>query len=549
MLNKKPRTTWLALLALACGASAPVAADTPAASYEDLVALFQEWRDFESPPMREGAPDYTASAMASAHQRLKTYQARLLAMRIDRWPVEQQVDWHLVRAEMNGMDFNIRVLRPWARDPAFYTTVWTEQSDTPAHEGPTHHHLLELWTYSFPLSADEQARLARELSLIPPLLNQARDNLTGDARDLWVAGIKNIRDQAAALRELGDRLPQGNLALTAALAAAMSSTEEFAGWLEQQAPSRNGPSGIGKDNYTWYLRNVHLVPLSWEEERTLLQRELDRAHASLKLEEQRNKDLPPLQSIESEAEYDQRANDSVSKYMAFLDQQRILPVKEYMDPAVRRRIGQFVPAESRNFFWTAVHYEPMTLWTHFYHWFDLAQMEYEPHPSPIRRGPLLYNIFDSRAEGMATGMEEMMMHAGLYDDNPHAREIVWIMLAQRAARGLASLYAHANEFTMQQAQDFQVDWTPRGWMRKDLELLAFEQHLYLRQPGYGTSYVTGKVMLEELLARRARQQGSSYSLYDFFAEVNAAGVIPVSLIQWQLTGEDRQIREILGSAH
>jgi hypothetical protein len=540
-MNKRLSTIWLALLALACGPTAQ------AASYDDLVALFHEWRKFESPPMREGAPDYTASTMASAHQRLKTYQARLLAMRIDDWPVEQQVDWHLVRAEMNGMDFNIRVLRPWARDPAFYATVWTEQSDTPAHEGPTHHHLLELWTYSFPLSSDEQARLAGELSLISPLLKQARDNLTGDARDLWVAGIKNIRDQAAALRELEGELPQENAELAAALAGALTSTEEFAGWLEQQAPSRNGPSGIGKDNYTWYLRNVHLVPLSWEEERTVLQRELDRAHASLKLEEQRNRDLPPLQSIESEAEYDRRAHDSVSRYMAFLDQQRILPVKEYMDPAVRRRIGHFVPAESRNFFWTAVHYEPMTLWTHFYHWFDLAQMEYEPHASPIRRGPLLYNIFDSRAEGMATGMEEMMMHAGLYDDNPHAREIVWIMLAQRAARGLASLYAHANEFTMQQAQDFQVDWTPRGWMRKDLELLAFEQHLYLRQPGYGTSYVTGKVMLEALLARRARQQGGGYSLYDFFAEVNAAGVIPVSLIQWQLTGEDRQIRDIVGS--
>ena len=28
------------------------------------------------------------------------------------------------------------------------------------------------------------------------------------------------------------------------------------------------------------------------------------------------------------------------------------------------------------------------------------------------------------------------------------------------------------------------------------ELLLFEQHLYLRQPGYGTSYITGKYLLE-----------------------------------------------------
>jgi len=544
MHKKSSPGTWLAWLALAFGG--PVGAEPAAAdaTYDDLVALFQQWREFEQPPLRDGAPDYSAGRMAQAHAQLKAYQARLSAMEIAAWPVEHQVDWHLVRAEMNGMDFNIRVLKPWARDPAFYATVWTEQSDTPAHEGPTHHGLLELWTYRFPLSAAEQERLANELAVIPPLLRQARENLTGNARDLWVAGIKNIQDQAATLRELGHKLPDTNAQLSAALAAARMASEEFAGWLEQQAATKTGPSGIGKDNYTWYLRHVHLVPLSWEQERTLLQRELDRAHASLTLEEQRNRNLPPLQSIESEQEYDRRANASVSKYMAFLSQQHILPVKEYMDPALRRRIGQFVPRETRNFFWTAVHYEPMTLWTHFYHWFDLAQMEFEPHQSPIRRGPLLYNIFDSRAEGMATGMEEMMMHAGLYDDNPHAREIVRIMLAQRAARGLASLYAHANEFTMQQAQDFQVSWTPRGWMRKDLELLAFEQHLYLRQPGYGTSYVTGKLMLENLLAERAWQRGGDYRLYDFFEEVNATGVIPVSLIRWQLTGKDDELRSL-----
>jgi uncharacterized protein (DUF885 family) len=146
---------------------------------------------------------------------------------------------------------------------------------------------------------------------------------------------------------------------------------------------------------------------------------------------------------------------------------------------------------------------------------------------------------------MATGVEEMMMLSGLYDDNPHAREIVYIMLAQRSARGLGSLYAHANDFTMQEAAEFHVSWTPRGWMRKDLDLLAFEQHLYLRQPGYGSSYVTGKYLIERLLAERSRQVGDAdFRLYDFYNEVNAVGVIPVSLIRWQLTGNDDEIRDL-----
>jgi molybdopterin converting factor small subunit len=106
---------------------------------------------------------------------------------------------------MNGLDFNIRVLKPWARDPAYYTSIWLEQSDTPAHEGPTHHALIAVWTYDFPLNAEAEAKLTAELTTVPPLLAQARDNLVGNARELWVAGITNLRDQAAALEDLERR--------------------------------------------------------------------------------------------------------------------------------------------------------------------------------------------------------------------------------------------------------------------------------------------------------------------------------------------------------
>ncbi len=534
-------------LAALFAAAVPISAEssTPAGSYQELVALFQEWRAFERPATQGGAPDYTAAAMAKKHEDLKRFQARLAAINPSGWPIEHQVDHHLVRAEMNGLDFNIRVLRPWARDPAFYASVWTYQSDTPAHEGPTHHALVELWRYSLPLTVAGAARLAGELATIPPLLAQARGNLTGNARELWLAGIGNIRDQAAALEDLAAKTGGGD-ELDDAIAAARTASLDFVAWLEEQAPSKTEPSGIGQDHYTWYLQNVHLVPLSWEDEVRLLKRELDRAHASLRLEEHRNRDLPPLQAISSPEEYQRRANEAVSKYLAFLKEKEILPVRDYMDRALRARIGSFVPEEERNFFRTAIHFEPMTLWTHFYHWWDLARMEQDPHPSPIRRGPLLYNIFDSRAEGMATGVEEMMMHAGLYDDNPRVREIVWIMLAQRAARGLGSLYVHSNDFTMKQARDFHVDWTPRGWMREDLDLLGFEQQLYLRQPGYGTSYITGKYLVERLLAERSRQLGDAFTLSGFYEDVDALGVIPVSLIRWQLTGRDDEIRALAG---
>ena len=514
-------------------------------TYDDLLVLFKDWREFEHPPLLDGAPDYTLETTSRRHQELKTYQARLMSFDIDEWPLGQQVDWHLVRAEMNGMDFNIRVLKPWVRDPAFYTSIWTEQSDTPAHEGPTHHALVELWTYEFPLGPQAEAKLSVELKTIPPLLQQARVNLVGNARELWVAGIKNLRDQGDALVELADKTRDAGDTFKTALENASSATSGFVGWLEQQAGSKTGPSGIGKENYTWQLRNVHLVPLSWEEEVALLRRELDRALSMLVLEEFHNRKLPPLVPIADSEEYRRRAEQSVIKFTEFLKNEDILPDYDFIEPVLRDHMGGFVPAESRNFFHTVSHHELLALWTHWYHWFDLERMETHPHPSPIRRGPLLYNIWDSRSEGMSTGFEEMMMHAGLFDDNPRAREVVWVMLAQRAARGLGSLYAHANIFTMKQARDFHVARTPRGWMRDDLDLLGFEQLLYMRQPGYGSSYVTGKYLIERLLGEMGSQSAEGIELSEFFRQVDAQGVIPVSLIHWQLTGDGEQVRGLM----
>ena len=514
-------------------------------NYDELRVLFSDWREFESPPLLDGAPDYTPAQFAARQDDYLALRARLEAFKTNEWPIPQQVDWHIVRAEMNGYDFNRRVLKPWARDPAFYNTIWTYRSDVPGHEGPTHHALVELWTYEFPLTDAEQQRLVAELSTIPPLMKQARSNLTGNARDLWVTGIRDIRAQRDALDELDTMLgDSASDELADIINQSRIATKELIAWLEAEAESKTGPSGIGKENYTWYQQNVHLVPLTWDDEVRLLKRELARAWSSLKLEEQRNRNLPPMVAASTPEQYDAMANEAVERIMGFLEEKDVVTVTDYMEPALRAQVGSFTPEERRNFFAITAHYDPAPLFTHFWHWFELARMDLEPHESPIRQGALLYNIFDSRNEGTATGVEEMFMHAGLYDDSPRSRELVWILLAQRAARGLGSLYAHANEMTMEEAGSVHMEWTPRGWMKTEKELLIFEQHLYLRQPGYGTSYVTGKYLLEQTLAdyaRQVEQRGEEFQLKHFFDRLNAIDSIPISLGRWEMTGLDNEV--------
>ena len=164
--------------------------DVPTSNkYEDLTTLFQEWRTFENPPKRDGAPDYTAETFQKRWPAFKQLQARLLAIDTTGWATPQQVDWHIVWAEINGYDFNHRILKPWARDPAFYKSLWMSRSDVPAHEGPTHHGTTEIWTYDFPLTAETKAKLLADFQVIPALNEQAKLNLTGNAKDLSLIHI------------------------------------------------------------------------------------------------------------------------------------------------------------------------------------------------------------------------------------------------------------------------------------------------------------------------------------------------------------------------
>ena len=534
-------------LAAGCGpggAPSEEAAGTTATStsYDDLVALFEEWREFEKPEFVDGVPDYTAEAMATQHRELAGYQQRLVAIDPSGWPVSQQVDHHLVRAEMNGLDFDHRVREPWVQNPAFYTQIFSAQSDVPAHEGPVIHGWIDLWTYEYPLSEADAAELAARIVTVAPLLEQARTNLVGNARDLWVMGIRSMERQSADLKDLASQVAGQSDELEEGIVAAREATDQFREWLESEADSKTGSSGVGTDNYTWYLQNVHLVPYTWEQQETLMLRELARSHASLRLEEHRNRKLPEQIRIASAEAYDRRFNDAVTEYMKFLEEEEIISVRDYEDAALRARIGRFSPADGLRGFFSEVSYrDPLTMRTHGHHWFDLARMDQEPHASPIRRVPSLSNIYDARSEGIATAMEEMMMHAGLFDDRPRSRELIWILLAQRAARALGGLRMHSNEYTIDEAAQFAAKWTPRGWMPEDSDTVYGEQHLYLQQPGYGTSYLIGKIQIDMLMAERALQLGDDFTLKRFMDEFHAAGVIPVSLVRWELAGYDDQI--------
>ncbi len=525
-----------------------------ASDYASLVQLANDWRAFERPVVNHCVPDYGVAAMQAKAAGLPALRARLAGIDTQGWPTSQIVDYKLIEAEMNGLDFDLRVRRPWARDPTFYETVIGERSDVPQHEGASAAPTIDLYAYSFPLKPADQQALTCALAGVPGLLEQAKVNLhDSNAHDLWVYSVRSLREQSDVLKRLqagtldmrtleGPNhadLQHASRALLAAIQHARAATDAFIDWLNAEAPSKTGPSGVGKENYNWYLQKVHLVPYDWDQQETLLRRELERAQASLRTEEFRNRDLPPAQSADTPEAFNALSVGRMKKLTDFLIQTGIVADKDYYRDAMAKQALSFTPPQERNFFLKGAAVEPLALYSHDYHWIELARMKYEPNPSPIRRLPALSSMFDARSEGLATAMEETLMQTGLYNDDPRGREVVWIMLANRAARGLASLYVQANQMTLQQAGQFHARWTPRGWSDPNSDLVGFEQLLYLRQPGYGTSYIVGKLQFERLIAMYAHQQaaaGKPFSLSEFFARMNQSGTIPFALIELEMTG-------------
>src|SRR4030042_5092441 len=136
--------------------------------------------------------------------------------------------------------------------------------------------------------------------------------------------------------------------------------------------------------------------------------------ASLKLEEHRNRNLPKLEPPATLQASRHRHNEAVDEFMKFLRQAPVFTVPDYL--SLDYFGGGFAPSGSRlDFFARVESLDPMPLKCHSMHWLDKQMMAREPHPSLIRRVPLLYNLWDSRAEGLATAMGGLMLKAGLYE--------------------------------------------------------------------------------------------------------------------------------------
>jgi hypothetical protein len=511
------------------------------ADYEDLVILFKEFREFHAPNRINGIPDYSAAAMEEKKRGLKHYQDKLASMDISSWPVSQQVDYHLVRAEMNGMEFYHRVLKPWSRDPCFYLP-------SQGGAGPVIRIGLRI-PDSLPLPEDKIEEFKTTLKAIPEMYEQAKKNLTNGAHDFAVMAIRSAREESEEYQKLADWLKEHHPDLASEALRAQSAVEEYGLWVEKNLDKMTGIAGVGKENYNWWLKNVHLFPYTWEDCLDIVLREDNRVITFLKLEQSRNRDLPPIKPVSSQEEYKESVRASLKHVVKFLKEEEIFTVQDYL--TTDDYFGTWHDFDSpwpehHDYFFNFSHRESLPEETHecVGHYFD--DLRHQRDERPIRGVRRLYEIDWIRSEGFAFGLEELLMHAGYIDHRPQrAREVVYEQAAFRTCRALADLRMHSHDYTLEEAMDFAVKCAPHGELLEDSPHLHYEMQTTLRYVGWHMGMVAGKAQFMKLFRDCAKQLGDQFNLRQFMDEFLAAGMIPMSLIRWEMTGYDDEIKELL----
>ena len=534
--------TFILLLSLLLTACQSEQTNTPipaSCDYGDLLILFKEFREFDRPDDSEASPDYSAESMKIKYQELNEFQKRLQAIDPGEWTVSEQIDYHLVRAEMNGLEFRHRVMRPWACDPCFYI------DEIPG-----------IWRLEYFLTEKPDiSELVADLQSLPDVCAQAQENLNDLSivpGDLAILANRRLEHILVSIGDL--EAETQDTKLIEQLAAYRNAIHDYLNWIRENQDKMTASAGVGKENYNWLLKNVYLFPYTWEDCRRIVELEDNRVITFQKLEENRNRHLPMPEHAPTFQAYRDGIYDAVDHIMTFLKEEEIFTLQDYLVPddyyASRiegKGYGEDKPwPEHHDYFFNFSHREPVMENTHELvgHHFDGLRRRHDDRPIRGVRHP--YKVSTGRGEGFAFALEELLMHAGYLDERPRrSREIAYEQAAFRTVRALADIYMHSGEWSLTDAIEYAVANAPHGEILDDSPHLWYEMETTLRGVGHHMIMVVGKVQFMKVFRDRAQQLGDDFVLKEFIDEYLEAGMVPQSLIRWEMTGYEDEVETLL----
>jgi uncharacterized protein (DUF885 family) len=541
----------------------PVSSAAAEDSLEKLGRNFWEWRAQYGPFSGDdvnrierpgGLRDWSAAAVSKRRADLQQFEADWKAINPAEWSVPRKVDYRLLGAALARVHWELEVNPRWKRDPTFYL----EQTLTP---------VAEALTVPPPYNAARSREILARLENVPQLLRQARENLLQPPAPFANAAIQALEDSRERLRRTAKALlPFTTLkeqALNTAAAAAGKAFEAYRSWLQERLPSLPKDMAIGRDAYIFFLKNVALYPYSPEQILAMGKQEWERAVAFETFEAQRNKSVPPLVLAKDIPTWSEGTAKKERNIREFLEKHAILTVPAWIQHYTLQAMPEYLsmlssedfaeaddftsasrlmenciryvnpPSRNLGFFWRAAAQDPRPQTVHEGipgHYLQLC-LSWR-NEDPIRR-----HYYDSGAnEGIAFYAEEMMLQAGLFDDSPHVREIIYTFARLRALRVEVDVKLALGQFTLEQAAKYLEEKVPM-----DSNTARSEATFFSTTPGQAIAYQIGKLQIIKLLAEARMHQGDQFNLRAFHDFLWKNGNVPIALQRWEYLGRSDDV--------
>ena len=534
----------------------PFCAGLSADPLDDLARDYWSWRAIHQPVSGDDiprierptgwSPEWSKSSIDKQRDDLAQFEKRWKEMDAGRWSIPRQVDYRLMGSALARAGWELYVTRAWQRNPGFYI----DQS-----LGAVYLLLLQ----PPPFGPERSAEILRRMNGIPGILEDAKINLTDAAKPFGERAISALRDirprLSKAVQELKPLLdPATGAQIEPATEKATAALESYRSWLDERLKHMGKGAAIGRHNYEFFLKNVALMPYTPEQLLAMGQQEWERSVAFESYERLRNQGLPSLPPAATQAEQIAREKRDEAAVRKYLDEKGFLtfppglphywnqPLPGYLSALdglgvtddltgpsrLKENATSYIapPSTELGFFALATARDPRVMIVH------EGMHHYQLWLSWANEDPIRRHYYDSGAnEGIGFYAEEMALQAGLFDDSPRSREIIYSFMRLRALRVEADVKLALGKFTVDQAADYLQKTVPM-----DAATAHAEAAFFASLPGQAISYQIGKLQILQMLSDARRTEGDKFSLKAFHDFVWKNGNVPIALQRWEYCG-------------
>jgi hypothetical protein len=556
---------------------------------QELLKLAEEFREMRGRYSRRWHPgwgeeilDY-AAYVKRQREMLSIYRQRLDSLDFENWSIHNKIDYLILRSEMDQLEWELYVIRQWSRNPGFYVSLAIDNVGRHLTGG----RVLGERPNLMPYSKEQADRILQALEDTEKILDQGRmnlDNIVPELADVvqtqpsagWPlpsmekGKLQNIVEHYKKWAEITQKYFPETAAskLVPAAVRAAEHIKKFGTWLKENREKMKGKYYIGKSRINWYLHHVFLMPYEYDQLILMAEQERARAISYLQFELHKNKNLPPIGPAKTTKEYLAWDDETVLAIRRWYlkDGENLLDDQEYQ-PLVRSEESIYLPPFGMLAFPSAskpgisrVLVPPADHWSAIrsnYGWYTdpgvLQGHEYWPghtyernihkrNPCPIRSG----HTDSGHSEGWCFYNEELLVALDFpFVRGPRSRELVYINMLQRAERILIGLPLLAGEITPGDAYQQFLGHVPAlgsglGIPPEEAYMEVYKRVIWRGDDCFDAQ--TGKMQLMKLLADYKMKRKEKFDLKEFHNRYLEFGQIPISLLRWELLGDDEEAK-------